>query len=1253
MDRLRSFAGKLREKITTQPSEVKSSTQPLPEPVEDIRAAAASEETLEKMEAISTERDTVATLTVRDAIKSHINDAKWGIKFKAEETVKKAKSTVLTTAERLDEERAWEHIRKPHLTKLFTEAGFTHPDQAVEIVKYLEIHIHHKEYVHDKEGNFVDSGKQTYYRFLDRDIDQIKLLTEGIENPVGLLQSVQNAVELPQYRHQLSDFCEYVGTIKDHPRLPELLSKLPLLGPLERIDTKNIRPNGEYYQSWNYDKDGKDRTVSDPLITLLNLPKDQFDTFFQQNTIDWVRKFNLNLINLTATQKYRQTKENFGITAISFEALPDLLFLASEPDMQTFFINTLIQSGSNGYAPSQRDISAISNDVEKLMHEVPEVLALQKTGFYMTMGHYTYRTGNEYILQFSKSRQRMQELLANPLYCANARLLADHKIASHPFTYFYNEDVPQLFQTPDTHVLQKALAVWEKNDTQKDAKERRNTYEIPRIIETITKQIEPIPPDLLKKYGVDAFIDADGFITQKYLDTIAISAACGFYNSHWIGNQMLSPDVLQRLDPDALEFWNSFQKATGYYEPQELIKKRYHPNVLTDTSDVFSILDFGIKESRNISNVIDTLKQNDMLSYISQADQAVLQYIGDHYYYDSVTSLILYNHRGIFSELVVNGEKTQKFYELLLEGNPSVFVDSANRDTWRQIFGQENVNRFLDVLPKITDEKRNAFTHNEYDRTSSFINSFVQDKDADFTLTGQDFSILTEYVRQYGLSRSPILFRYFKHLYLNQNGSTIELPFDIQQSGVTSTEELNMRFKELATRVYGTEQILDLSSLSTFEVRMLEVITGRSTHVHGGGSKIDTIIENFKDDMSRGDIAPLKEAYTPETINVSQVELQFDPEPVRPHFEILRSEIMESMQDPYEINSLLADFEKLMQTKISDIETSKAGSEGGKLQFMEREQARFREYISRVGEVASLDDLVSTVVDMKFDKTEKGSIDNIMRRVTFRKIFQRHFSHEMINDMRGKLEGDITPEALLSVVNVVDHIAKAHVLNTQGNNEDGYWQDEAFQKIKASKNGRRLTDIFSPHAAAIRETVDNFTTLTTGNSSIQVIPDRGFIGEMSGYVANACYTREYPLLKRFPDMTPYKFVLNEGGEQKLIGSVLVFEVNDSEGNLSLLVRPLNIPDEQAVDVREFTERFMDIMEGVARKRGATQVLVPGNSGAISNYQMTIGHIQENYIYGKEPIKLQDRFNFNSYDITNNCYVTRTVQPVEAGLPLAA
>ena len=100
----------------------------------------------------------------------------------------------------------------------------------------------------------------------------------------------------------------------------------------------------------------------------------------------------------------------------------------------------------------------------------------------------------------------------------------------------------------------------------------------------------------------------------------------------------------------------------------------------------------------------------------------------------------------------------------------------------------------------------------------------------------------------YGLSRSPILFRYFKHLYLNQNGSTIELPFDIQQSGVTSTEELNMRFKELATRVYGTEQILDLSSLSTFEVRMLEVITGRSTHVHGGGSKIDTIIENFNYD---------------------------------------------------------------------------------------------------------------------------------------------------------------------------------------------------------------------------------------------------------------------------------------------------------------------------------------------------------------------------------------------------------------------
>jgi hypothetical protein len=106
---------------------------------------------------------------------------------------------------------------------------------------------------------------------------------------------------------------------------------------------------------------------------------------------------------------------------------------------------------------------------------------------------------------------------------------------------------------------------------------------------------------------------------------------------------------------------------------------------------------------------------------------------------------------------------------------------------------------------------------------------------------------------------------------------------------------------------------------------------------------------------------------------------------------------------------------------------------------------------------------------------------------------------------------------------------------------------------------------------------------------------------------------------------------------------LVFEVEDEQGNSSLLLRALNIPDEKEIDVKVFTEKLLDNLEVVAKRRGIAQILVPGVSGAISNYQMTINHILESYVKGRKPVKLKDKFAFNNYDLTNNCYLARKVE----------
>ena len=57
-----------------------------------------------------------------------------------------------------------------------------------------------------------------------------------------------------------------------------------------------------------------------------------------------------------------------------------------------------------------------------------------------------------------------------------------------------------------------------------------------------------------------------------------------------------------------------------------------------------------------------------------------------------------------------------------------IFSFYADEKQWKEEFGEEEINSFLDVLPKKSEEKRNAFTHNKYDRTSKFLQFLSKDR---------------------------------------------------------------------------------------------------------------------------------------------------------------------------------------------------------------------------------------------------------------------------------------------------------------------------------------------------------------------------------------------------------------------------------------------------------------------------------------------------------------------------------------------
>ena len=649
------------------------------------------------------------------------------------------------------------------------------------------------------------------------------------------------------------------------------------------------------------------------------------------------------------------------------------------------------------------------------------------------------------------------------------------------------------------------------------------------------------------------------------------------------------------------------------------------------------------EDSMNEIKLLSFALTPEVLDRMNEKDRRFWQYwIGA----DENLGGFLFKHRTDFGKLVVNGELTDDCLQLLVQENPTCFVDISGKAYWQRVFGQQTISGLLAVLPTISDESRNAFTHNEYDRTSQFMKYLLDNVRDDFSLTGENLEILTSYIKQFGLAKTPVLFHYFKHLLLGGRQTGYQFPMDIEQSGIKTTGELLERYRTVKETVYGEEPLTDLSKFTDFERQLLKTITGKSSHrFDAGRPSMEQITADFQADYAKGLIVPLAPEFGAATTELENIRITFDTEKIRPDFDTLKEEILESIAKKDGVADLKEELTDFLKSKVKDREKRASTAEGKQKEAILTDAGKLTALLGPLEKVDTLDSLLVYLVDTNFGRIDKQLAKSTIRRLVLRKAFARHFSPEYINDLENQLHEPITAQSLLSVVNVLDNLVKAHVLNIKTENSEGYWSAEAFGKLK--KEESFAVSAFSPHAGNLRQAVEDFEEIKTGGKTkIRIIPDRGLIGEMSGYLADVCYTKEYPLLKNRPNLNPYKFIEEkqsadpEAPELEFIGSVLTFEIDDKAGNRSILVRGFDVPNEGQIHISKFIETFLDRLAQVARKRGVKQILIPGFPHAISNYQMTIQHMTQSYITGKEPVSLKKKFDFNQYDITDNCYVAR-------------
>lgn len=579
-----------------------------------------------------------------------------------------------------------------------------------------------------------------------------------------------------------------------------------------------------------------------------------------------------------------------------------------------------------------------------------------------------------------------------------------------------------------------------------------------------------------------------------------------------------------------------------------------------------------------------------------------------------------------------------------IQEHPAGFVGQANRELYREVFGREPIDAFLDALPTDTDEKRNAFTHNQYDRATAFVQHMTASQDGRFSLDAEQWRYLTEYVKQFKLSKTPALYHHFvglrKHVETGQPLTEEQL-----QTGIATEGQLVERFRSMRERTYGTDPILETGDFTKFDLELLSAVSGKSTHrFDTGRPSMEQIVADFQEARDHGRIAELPAEYKPFTLSLQNVEIQMQAEKISHDFDQLQSEILNVLDGRSTIETLRERVQGSLQTEIDQIEQSLMKKSDN--QFIRSRLEQLRIIGQAVQAAGDADSLMGALLEIDLSTGKKLDIFPTIRETILRRLIDKNYSALQADQLAATLRGGLSVEGVLRMLTLHDDFIKDHVLNVNRKNEEHYWSDQTWDKIQRGRKSSKhinLSKAFEPHIGVLREASRNMTVIEQGSAQkIDVIPDRGLIGELSGYLADVCYTAETKMLERFPNVVPFKFTARdaETGEAEFIGSVLIFELSDAAGDPVMLVRGFDVPHEEKYDIPKFMEKFMDQLQSVARQRGIKKIVLPGMTGAMSNYAMTNRHVEQAYKQDKQAVGLSEKFAFNGYDITDNVYVAR-------------
>ncbi|MBI3632661.1 MAG: hypothetical protein HY226_00035 [Candidatus Vogelbacteria bacterium] len=472
----------------------------------------------------------------------------------------------------------------------------------------------------------------------------------------------------------------------------------------------------------------------------------------------------------------------------------------------------------------------------------------------------------------------------------------------------------------------------------------------------------------------------------------------------------------------------------------------------------------------------------------------------------------------------------------------------------------------------------------------------------------------------------------------------------IKQSGERGINDLRLAFDRFKKDLFKEALVVNWLDKDQIFRQFFKKYVRYEESEWGGHSEssFESLIRRYNhyDHNKENPLLKLDETYTPSgTLLINKVDAEARSEFVYSEqfihrFNILKQSLLEATklfsdkQGPV-FNRLYTKVEELRKSVISGLEE--------KLQNSENLHEKARENISgQIRDLKNTDTRNLSAIQTNFTKlADFPELYEVLRQIVFAiSLFE---NPTKLEEAKKLVREGISFENNSWLINFV-----AHTTNEET------WK-KYFPDKEAWKKFTKINSVLALQEELARAQNQGLR----GRTTLDFIPTRGMLMELSGHIADACWAynpeRTYDeyeeeddygatMAESFPNFTSLIMVQNKSTKfERLAGACFLLETEASDGTPLLVIRGLN-PLENVINelsVEDYMEKFTAYVRSIADKQGRKLAIVIDDhcGGAASNRPILYNHLAG--LSDKlTPIELgsEDDSTVNGYYIVNDVYL---------------